>query len=56
MHIAIKKLHPDAEIPQYAHPGDAGMDFFSVEDVVIKPHESALVKTGISMAIPSGYV
>ena len=32
------------------------MDFFSLEDVVINPNESALVKTGISMAIPLGHV
>ena len=27
MKIKIKKIHPDAIIPKYAHPGDAGMDF-----------------------------
>jgi len=56
MDVHIKKLSPDAKLPQYAHPGDAGMDFFSLEDVVINPNESALVKTGISMAIPLGHV
>jgi|SRR3989344_2277051 len=56
MNIPVKKLHPDAKIPQYAHPGDAGMDFFSLEELVIKPGETKQIKTGIAIAIPSGYV
>jgi len=56
MEIKIKKLHPDAIIPRYAHHGDAGMDLFSVEDVVIKAGERAIVKTGISIEFEEGYV
>ena len=43
-------------MPQYAHPGDAGMDFFSNENILLKPGERKLVATGIAMAIPQGYV
>ena len=53
--VEIKKLSEDAIIPQYAHKTDAGADVFAVEDVTIKPHETALIKTGISVAIPVGY-
>lgn len=54
--VKIKKLHPDAIVPQYAHPGDAGMDLYSVEDLVLHSGERVGVKTGISAEIPKGYV
>jgi len=54
--IKIKKLVGDAVVPKYANPGDAGMDFFANEEVIIKPNQRKLVNTGISMAIPLGYV
>lgn len=54
--IKVKKLHLDAILPSYAHAGDAGMDIFSVEDVLIKSGERALVSTGLSMEFPEGYV
>jgi len=56
MQIKIKKLHPDAKLPSYAHVGDAGMDFFALEKVAVKAGEHIAVKTGISMEIPHGYV
>lgn len=56
MTIKIKKLTEDAVLPSYANQGDAGMDFFSNEEVVLKPNQRKLVSTGIKMAIPEGYV
>jgi len=56
MKIQIKKLHPEAKIPQFALAGDAGMDLFSVVDVVMKPGERISCPTGIAMKIPEGYV
>jgi dUTP pyrophosphatase len=53
--VEIKRLNEDAIIPQYAHKTDAGADVFAVEEVTLKPHETALVKTGIAVAIPVGY-
>lgn len=55
MKIKIKKLHPDAVIPQYAHEGDSGFDLVVVENFVIRPGETKLVKTGISLELPKGY-
>ena len=52
----FKKLTPDAIIPNYAHPGDAGLDIFSNEDCVINPGERHLVSSGWSLALPEGYV
>ena len=56
MKILVKRLHPDAKLPSYAHPGDAGMDLFAVERTVVKAGERTAVKTGVSMEIPDGYV
>lgn len=54
MILKIKKIHPEAILPLYAHPGDAGMDLFSVEDQSLNPGETKLIKTGISVELPSG--
>ena len=56
MKVNVKKLHPEAKLPTYAHPGDAGMDFFALEKTIILPKERVVVKTGISIEIPEGYV
>jgi dUTP pyrophosphatase len=43
-------------LPKYATRGDAGADLVSAEDVRISAHQRVLVKTGIKIAIPEGYV
>lgn len=55
MTVQIKKLHPDAVIPRYAHPGDSGFDLVAVEDVIIQPGKTAKVRTGLAFEIPPGY-
>ncbi len=50
--VKIKRLVPEAKIPVYAHPGDAGLDLFSIESKTLMPGDSALVRTGISIALP----
>lgn len=55
MNVNIKKLHEDAVIPKYAHDGDAGFDLVAIEDVIIEPGETALVKTGLAFELPDGY-
>ncbi|KQQ00566.1 MULTISPECIES: dUTP diphosphatase [unclassified Rathayibacter] len=42
--------------PSYAHPGDAGADLRSTEDVVLAPGERASVGTGVAIALPEGHV
>lgn len=56
MKINIKKLHPDAIVPRFAHHNDAGFDLFAIEDTTINPGQRLSVKTGIALAIPDGYV
>jgi len=54
--IKVKKLRPDAILPHYNHPGDAGMDIYAVEDIILWPNEPVAVPTGISIELPKGYV
>lgn len=54
MILKIKKIHTDAIIPSYAHPGDAGLDLFSIEDKIIESGSTSLIKTGIKIELPEG--
>ena len=45
-----------ASLPAYAHPGDAGMDLRSSEEIVIPAGERRTVGTGVAIALPAGYV
>ena len=56
MKIKIKKLHEDAKLPTHGHPGDASIDFYSLEDVVFLPGKQERVHTGVAIEIPEGYV
>jgi len=54
MRLRVKKLTPNATPPQYAHPGDAGLDLFAVERAALAPGEARLVRTGIAVELPPG--
>jgi dUTP pyrophosphatase len=56
MLIKVKKIKNDAIVPAYVHNGDAGMDIFAAEDVIIRTDGRVKVPTGIAMEIPDGYV
>jgi dUTP pyrophosphatase len=53
--ILIRRLDAEVPLPSYAHPGDAGADLTTTEDVELAPGERAMVPTGISIALPDGY-
>ena len=55
MTVKFRKTDPSATLPSYAHPGDAGMDLCSVEELVIPRGERRLVRTGLAMRLPPGY-
>lgn len=55
MKVKVKRLTDSAKLPTYAHAGDAGMDIYSDEKIIILPNHRALVKTGISIELPKGY-
>lgn len=54
--MQVKILSTEAKIPAFAHPGDAGLDLCSIDEVTIFPGEKRRVHTGIAIAIPDGYV
>ncbi len=53
--VLIKRLDPGVPLPSYAHPGDAGADLTTAEDVQLGPGERVLVRTGLAIALPDGY-
>jgi dUTP pyrophosphatase len=53
--LLVRRLHPAADLPAGAYPGDAGLDLASVEEVRLGPGERATVATGLAVAIPDGY-
>ena len=55
MVIKVKILNELAKCPFRANPSDAGMDLYSIQDLVILPHSRGMVETGISLEIPDGY-
>jgi len=56
MKIPYHKLYSNAFDPTHNHKGDAGLDFYALEYTVIDPHDYELVKTGIAVQLPKGYV
>jgi len=54
--VAVRVLEPGLPLPTYAHEGDAGADLVAAEDVELPPGGRALVRTGIAIALPQGYV
>lgn len=54
--VPVRRLDPDLPLPEYAKPGDAGIDLRATEAVTLAPAGGrALVPTGIAVAIPRGY-
>ena len=54
--VQVRRLDPDLPLPAYAHPGDAGADLVAAEDVELAPGARRLVRTGLAIALPEGYV
>jgi dUTP pyrophosphatase len=54
--LAVVRLDRELPMPNRAHPGDAGVDLFSAEDIDLAPGHRALVPTGVAVAVPMGMV
>ena len=52
MTVKVLRTDPAAQLPTYAHPGDAGMDVRSIENVTLAPGARALVRTGLVLELP----
>ncbi|MDQ2711260.1 MAG: dUTP diphosphatase [Acidobacteriota bacterium] len=57
MRIRIKKMHPNAYLPAYAHGPleDAGMDLRCLAGAVLEPNVPQCLPTGLALEIPTGY-
>jgi dUTP pyrophosphatase len=58
LRVFVKKLHPDAKIPSYAHSGplgDLAGDLFSTCDAELLPGQVLSIGTGIAIEPPSGF-
>ena len=53
--LPIRRLRPEAVLPQRAYAGDAGLDLAACERVELPPGGRAMVGTGLAVAIPEGY-
>ena len=55
--VLIKKLEPSVKLPSYKTNGASGMDLMAFIDksIELKPGESCLVPTGLSVAFPEEY-
>jgi dUTP pyrophosphatase len=56
LQVQIKRLDAELPLPAYAHPGDAGADLFAAEDVELAPGQRRLVRTGVAIGLPEGFV
>lgn len=54
--VAVRQLDPDLPMPTYAHPGDAGADLYAAVAVDVPPGHRAVVRTGVAIELPDGYV
>ena len=52
MTVKVLRTDPAAQLPVYAHPGDAGMDVRSIEGVTLSPGARALIHTGLVLMLP----
>jgi dUTP pyrophosphatase len=55
MSLRVARTDPRARLPTRAHPGDAGLDLYAVQEATLEAGERARVRTGIAVEIPPGH-
>jgi dUTP pyrophosphatase len=53
--MKVCKLTEESKLPTKKYAGDVGFDLYSTIDVVIEPHTTAIIPTGIAIELPSGF-
>ncbi len=56
MRLRVQRLRDDVALPSRAHPGDAGLDLRTVDELVLAPGARVAAPTGLVVAIPTGHV
>lgn len=54
--LPLRRLDAAAVLPTRAHPDDAGLDLYGLEDADIAPGEGRVLRTGVAAAVPAGHV
>ncbi|MDE2492085.1 MAG: dUTP diphosphatase [Elusimicrobia bacterium] len=54
--LPVRRLDPAAVLPTRAHPDDAGLDLYGLEDAAVAPGAGTLLRTGVAVALPPGHV
>lgn len=54
--VPLRRLDDGLPLPHYARAGDAGADLYAAHDVELAPGERAMIRTGVAVAIPEGFV
>ena len=54
--LPVRRLDPAAIAPTRAHPDDAGLDLYALEDAAVEPGAGAVLRTGVAVAVPPGHV
>jgi dUTP pyrophosphatase len=52
--LRVRRLAAEARVPTRAHPGDAGLDLYALQEVVLAPGARGAVSTGWAVEIPEG--
>jgi dUTP pyrophosphatase len=52
--LRVRRLDERARLPTRAHPGDAGLDLYALEDAVLAPGERRSLRTGVAVEVPDG--
>ena len=47
--LKVERINEKAKLPNYAHEGDAGLDLYSIEELILKPGESGFVHIKIEL-------
>lgn len=55
MILKIKRFNPEAKLPTYAHPGDVGLDLYSLDEYTIVPGERHFFYLGFGLEFEHGY-
>ena len=53
--VHVEICREGVQLPAYAREGDAGMDVRAAIDMTVAPGATAVVPTGLKVAIPTGY-
>jgi len=57
-HVLVQKLHPDAQLPRYAHSGpwgDLAADLYAVSTWTLQPGETVAIPTGLALGFPADF-